>query len=218
MILTCPECETQYFAEEATIGDSGRTVKCATCGHSWFVGPDGRQLGRPGGTGAHEAYWLKVRERRQRQSRQAAITAWTTVIALFAVILSGMYFLRGEVVQRWPASASTYAQLGLEVNRFGLDFLETRADRFFEGTTPILEVRGNLKNIRRREVDAPFIRVDMLDEAGAVIASSYAPIVPAQIEAGDIAAFAARIENPPYESFELDVSLVANQPTEMAGE
>ena len=41
MILTCPNCETQYFADDSTIGESGRTVKCAACGHSWFVAPPG---------------------------------------------------------------------------------------------------------------------------------------------------------------------------------
>ena len=39
MILTCPHCETQYFADDSTIGESGRTVKCAACGGSWFVEP-----------------------------------------------------------------------------------------------------------------------------------------------------------------------------------
>ena len=40
MILTCPSCETQYFADDSTIGESGRTVKCAACGHNWFVRPE----------------------------------------------------------------------------------------------------------------------------------------------------------------------------------
>ncbi len=211
MILTCPECETQYFAEDSTIGDSGRTVKCATCGHSWFVGSDGHQIGSRA-AGAHEMYRLKVRERRQKQSRQVVFSVWATVMALFVLTVSGLYLLRTDVVERWPETATSYAMLGLEVNRFGLDFVETRADRFFDGTTPILEVRGHLRNIRRSQIDAPQIRVDMLDETGIIIATSYADIAPPEIAAGDLAAFAARIENPPYESFELDISLIAPNP------
>ncbi|MEO0607727.1 MAG: MJ0042-type zinc finger domain-containing protein [Pseudomonadota bacterium] len=207
MILTCPECETQYFAEDSTIGESGRTVKCAACGHSWFVGPEGAT---PGDSvlGAHEAYRLKVRERRRRKSRAAALSAWTTTVAAALVILAGLLAFRGEVVKRWPESASTYAALGLPVNRFGLEFLDTEAERFFDGTTPILEVRGAVQNMTGRTVSAPNVRVLLLDDQGAQVAQAFAPIMPTSIPAEATALFSARIENPPFESFELELDFV----------
>lgn len=207
MILTCPDCETQYFAEDSTIGDSGRTVKCATCGHSWFVGPEGAT---PGDNilGAHEAYRLKVRERRRRKSRAAAMSAWTTTAAALVVILAGLVLFRGEVVKRWPESASTYAAIGMPVNRFGLEFLDTEAERFFDGTTPILEVRGAVQNITSGTVRAPNVRVILLDDQGAQVAEAFAPISPASIPADATALFAARVENPPFESFELELDFV----------
>ena len=215
MILTCPECETQYFADDATIGESGRTVKCAACGHSWFVGPEGANAGSAA-LGAHEAYRLKVRERRRRKSRAAALSAWTATAAAFVVILSGLVLFRGQVVDRWPESASTYAALGMPVNRFGLEFLETEAERFFDGTTPILEVRGAVQNISGRNVAAPLVRVILLDDEGKQVAEAFAPISPASIPEDATALFAARIENPPFESFELELDLVPTD-TALAG-
>ncbi|MEL7040155.1 MAG: MJ0042-type zinc finger domain-containing protein [Pseudomonadota bacterium] len=207
MILTCPECETQYFAEDSTIGESGRTVKCAACGHSWFVGPEGDRSAT-NTVGAHEAYRLKVRERRMRKSRAAAFSAWSTTVAAFIVVLAGLLVFRSEVVKRWPQSASTYAAIGMPVNRFGLEFLDTEAERFFDGTTPILEVRGAVQNVTGRTKDAPLVRVILLDDEGQQVAQAFAQITPSSIPADATAVFAARVENPPFESFELELDFV----------
>lgn len=40
MILTCPDCGTQYVVKDGAIPPEGRQVRCAACKHSWHQGPD----------------------------------------------------------------------------------------------------------------------------------------------------------------------------------
>ncbi|MEM9937938.1 MAG: DUF3426 domain-containing protein [Pseudomonadota bacterium] len=158
--------------------------------------------------GAHEAYRLKVRERRRAKSRTAALVAWASTATAFVAVLASLFFFREQVVRTWPESASTYSALGLTVSRFDLDFVETNAQRFFDGTTPILEVRGVVQNTSDQTVEAPQVRVKLLDDTGAEVARAFAPISPRSIPPEALANFTARIENPPFESFELELSLV----------
>ena len=40
MILTCPECGTQYVVKDGAIPRQGRQVRCASCKHSWHQDPE----------------------------------------------------------------------------------------------------------------------------------------------------------------------------------
>lgn len=40
MILTCPNCGTQYVVKDGVIPPEGRQVRCAACKHSWHQGPE----------------------------------------------------------------------------------------------------------------------------------------------------------------------------------
>jgi predicted Zn finger-like uncharacterized protein len=41
MILTCPQCAARYQVDGSKFPPSGRTVRCAKCGHSWQQMPEG---------------------------------------------------------------------------------------------------------------------------------------------------------------------------------
>ena len=40
MILTCPDCGTQYVVKDGAIPPEGRQVRCAACKHSWHQDPE----------------------------------------------------------------------------------------------------------------------------------------------------------------------------------
>ena len=40
MILTCPNCGTQYVVKDSAIPPQGRQVRCASCKHSWHQDPE----------------------------------------------------------------------------------------------------------------------------------------------------------------------------------
>lgn len=45
MILTCPECGTNYVVKDGAIPAGGRKVRCASCKHSWHQNPDNADAG-----------------------------------------------------------------------------------------------------------------------------------------------------------------------------
>ncbi len=217
MILICPSCETQYFADDATIGDSGRTVKCAACSHSWFVDGEGAVAKEPVSTadaeqqavrGAHEAYREQVRQRRKRKSRIAALSSWLVMAAIFFSLGAMAVIMRNEVVRLWPESAVVYKFAGLEVNRFGLEFGPIEADRTFDGTTPVLNVSGMVYNVSRQDRVTPKVRIGLRDEYQREVAYILADIEPGTVLVDKSGRFTAKLEDPPVESFDLELSFL----------
>ena len=47
MILTCPECGTQYVVKDGAIPPEGRQVRCAACKHSWHQDPEETAAAEP---------------------------------------------------------------------------------------------------------------------------------------------------------------------------
>ena len=207
MILTCPSCSTHYFADDSTIGESGRTVKCAACGHSWFVQPTSLAEDKPAAP-AHEVYRERLREQRREKSRIAAVLSWLITGVIFAGVTVAAFFFRNDVVKVWPQSAAAYKLAGLDVNRFGLDFADIERARTFNDTIPIVTVTGRAVNVARTRVETPGVRVDLRDEAGKVVATEYSFVTPGALEPGESCQFGVLVEPAPVESFEIVVSFV----------
>ncbi len=242
MILVCPSCDTRYFADDTAIGTDGRRVRCASCGHSWFVkAPDegGGSAAAPeedvgltreqverlrqtaaanaaSRSGPHAEFRAREQNRRQRQRSAAAIVAWIIGFGVFGASAAGLVLFREEVVEAWPRSASFYQMAGLEVNRFGLKLLDEDARRSFDGTTPVLTVTGAVLNEGDDARPAPHIRVSLLDEGGAELHAWTDSIGVDTVRPGERVEFVSRIVAPPVETFRLTVTFT-DAPTSKPG-
>lgn len=208
MILTCPSCGTHYFADESTIGESGRTVKCASCGHSWFVQPSHLEEGRSPPPPPHELYREKLREARREKSRLAAMMSWLVMGLIFVGLTAAFFFFRNEVVKAWPQSAAAYRLFGLEVNRFGLDFEGVVHTRTFNDTIPIVTVTGRAVNVARTRIETPGVRVDLRDEDGRIVATRFSFVTPVELGPGETGEFGVVVEPTPTDSYEIELSFV----------
>src|SRR5690242_15148793 len=68
MILTCPNCGTQYAVKDGAVPPQGRQVRCAACKHSWHQDPEE-------GAAAPEAAEAPPMEEAQEPDMVAAIPA-----------------------------------------------------------------------------------------------------------------------------------------------
>jgi predicted Zn finger-like uncharacterized protein len=209
MILTCPSCETQYFADDSTIGESGRTVKCAACGHNWFVRPEAALAASTGkAPAAHEVYREKVRQERRRKSRFASLLSWLVTAGIFFTLGLGAIIFRNDVVKVWPQAGSAYKQIGFDVNRFGLEFADIERARTFNDTVPVVTVTGKALNVARSDVDVPNVQVSLKDERGETVATRVGAITPRVLASGETGDFIVVLERAPMESFNIEVSFV----------
>ena len=145
MIIGCPSCRTRYLVDEQALGGRvGRTVRCATCGHTWhqaappeLVGADAPEnpegsriepaLGVPPRPEVLSAANLEVPQRRAEipeasrvKRRRWGALRWLVLIVLCAVaIIAGVVIARGAVVKILPPAAKLFALVGLPVERAG---------------------------------------------------------------------------------------------------
>src|SRR3974390_1339767 len=147
MILTCPECATSYFVDDARIPVQGRRVRCSSCAHRWLAGPDGPmpepgfalepepEPEAPGAEAAPieddivavprepdpEPFRSPIPRRfPPPPPKRSGALVWAGIAGLVVALIAGVVVFREQVVRLWPASSAAYAGLGFEIAGAGL--------------------------------------------------------------------------------------------------
>ncbi len=181
MILSCPNCATQYAIDEAQLGPGGRTVRCAACKTTWRAerveAPIELAVAPPPEPTPVKAQDLKTvkaktlpksyRALQDYKKRMKAIAAqslvWGTLAAGFALVLTCGYFLRANVVQLFPRAAGAYAMVGAPVNATHLQIISQTGDKHIKGGRFVVTVTAEVRNLSDQPVPVPPMKVKLLD-------------------------------------------------------
>jgi predicted Zn finger-like uncharacterized protein len=218
MILTCPECATRYSVPDQSVGPEGRTVRCASCGLTWRTERDPALALRAPPAPLEELSPVlrgdelprAFRERIAAQQRGRKVAAsgalWAAVGVGAAAVLLLAVATRDDIARAWPKSASAFAAVGLPVNTVGLEIDNQVAQMGFNAEgEPVALVTGRLRNVRKRGVVAPPLRVDLLDAKEGVVATRIVRPLNAEIPAGEARTFTLSLENPPESTHNVDI-------------
>ena len=232
MILTCPECGTSYFVDDARIPAGGRSVKCSSCDARWTATQDAPSKPPPAApkpapppvsfaaddpfvgdlevVDPSEVKFAPPPPVRAVKAKAKAVgggkvVVWIGAALAVAVVLAGAIIFRGAVVKTFPDAASAYAGVGLPVAGLGLVLEDVKAAPTFEGGRPALTVSGAIRNPQAKSVTSPPLRISLLDRTGKPVAAKVVRPLDAAIPARGTRYFTVTVTDPPASVHDLEV-------------
>ena len=126
MIITCPACHTQFRIPPASLGASGRNVRCSSCGERWFVEAFTEVPPPPLALGEPVVQRATSRLAALRGARLAPWLAGALLFLLAAAAIAG----RNQIAAHLPATAPVYQRLGLSLELpLGIEFRDLGSER-----------------------------------------------------------------------------------------
>ena len=203
MILACPACRIRYLVDEQELNQpAGRTVRCASCGHTWrqpqpLVIRDREpatriepELGVPPPPGRRPTS-VPPRHPARRSAVRWAVLGLVLTLLVLAVV--AILIARGDIVAMWPAAARLYAWAGLPATPSGpgLELAEVIPARTADG----LIVEGDITNTGNTAREVPRLRVALRDPTEKETQFKIIDPPAARLEPGETAHFKTSFED-----------------------
>ena len=176
MILTCTHCSARYLIDPASIGEEGRRVRCAQCGHTWFEEPPQAPYVPPPDLAEPAPRPLPIPEGSalpvvvKPRGISPGMIAVLTMLTLFAVF-TALALHPQKVLPHAPFLASVYHLLGyddvsgLAVTDIAIEKLPSlKHDRF--------ALSCNIENRTKIDRPLPIMHIALLDAAGKAVFTS----------------------------------------------
>ena len=200
MIITCPACHTKFQLPPASLGATGRNVRCSSCGERWFVEAF-TDLPAPPAPLPLEPVAAAPPDPQGR--RLSLWLAGALVLLLAAALIVG----RNQIARHLPMATPVYQRLGLSLELpLGMEFRDLGSIRRAANGQQVLVVTGEIANISGERREVPPIRVAVLDaDRRELDHGSFDPPEPA-LGPGDAARFEIELDAPPPEAKDFSVS------------
>ena len=226
MILTCPDCATSYFVDDGSVPPQGRAVKCSSCGARWRAAPEEisaePEFAAPEPVEAAaepeapeiadaepeqppdddlEVIVAPVKPQRAVAKTRGKLGPGALVLGLglaaSVALVAGALVFRNEIVRFLPAAQRIYAAIGVSVDPLGLQIEQVKFQATFQGGRPVLAITGMIHNVRDRTINAPSLRITLLDKEGRPLAAKLARPLNAAVPPGGKRYFALNFADPP---------------------
>jgi len=216
MIVTCPSCSTRYLVDPAALGDSGRTVRCARCGTTWFERPPDDAPQRidviPPPTETEPLPPGSNLPALPRQRRVGGWVGWLALVVVVAGVAAAAILGRERIVAAWPPAERLYAMVGLAAEAPAPAFALRNVKQAVsvEDDAVVVVVSGAIVNVSSVRGPVPKIQAQLYDKAHKLLRTwSIAPPRP-ELGPGETVVFTDRFTNPPKGATSLTVQIVAD--------
>lgn len=208
MIITCPECKTRYMIKSEKLGLDPKPVRCAKCKHQWTVNPNPlapessekpplppmARLSAPSLTEQQKFINDKIKKRN--------VFVYSFLFFLVVITVVSSVVLKDKVMAKYPALASVYKMIGLEVPETeesfaGLRIEDVQRSQDKTADMVVLSFSGNIKNTSEIEVPVPNVRVQLFDEDGILLDEWTAQPEHKTLKSGEATTWVCRFYDPP---------------------
>lgn len=207
MIIRCFACSTRFRIDPAALGDSGRRVRCTSCGHVWLELPQRAMTPRPEPTLPPPAPSPPP-----SPERSGVWIGWLVAGFVVAVVLTGLALGRNTIVAAWPDTVGAYDSAGLPIrvpHADGLRIAGIESERVQGGNGAVLLVRGVIENTIENSRTVPALQAVLVDEAGTELHRWRVAAVATVLGAGQTTTFESWLAEPPEGAARVTVGFVA---------